>query len=119
MLPPPFQRSSMTRPSLWRNSAELFLELRQRGLVHRLDVQVADAAAGELVDHGAPLFHPAVVAEVAERRHRDRLVLDLPGALGLGLVIERQLDLAVEPAAQERVVKSSPALTGLPSMAIR
>ena len=82
MLPPPFQRSSMTRPSLWRNSAELLLELRQRGLIHRLDVQVADAAAGELVGQLAPFLHPAVVAEIAEGRHRDRLVLDLPGSLG-------------------------------------
>ena len=31
MLPPPFQRSSMTRPSLWRNSPSSFLNLASEG----------------------------------------------------------------------------------------
>ena len=94
--------------------AQLLLELGQRRLVHRLDVQVADPAARELVDHRATLLDPPLVSQVAEGRHRDRLVLDLPGALGGGLVVDRQLDLAIEPAAEERVV----VVAGLDGLAV-
>src|SRR5690349_4131913 len=80
---------------------ELLLELRQRGLVHRLDVQVADSAAGELIHEGPSLLDPSLIAQVAEGRQGDRLVLDLPGPLGDGLVIQGQLDLAIEPPAEE------------------
>ena len=41
---------------------QVLLELRQRRLIHRLDVQVSNPAAGELIDLLAPFFHPAVVA---------------------------------------------------------
>ena len=45
--------------------ADLLFELAQGGLVHRLDVQVADAAVRELLDLLAALFHPAFVAKLA------------------------------------------------------
>ena len=60
------------------------------------------------------LFDPALVAKVVEGHHRDRLVLDRPCPLGHGLAVDCQLDLAIEPAAQERVV----VVAGLDGLAV-
>ena len=81
--------------------ANLFLELAQRRLTHRLDVQVADAPVRHFLNHLAPLPYPALVMELAERLHRHRLDARPPRAVFIRLVVERHRHLAVQAVVQQ------------------
>ena len=70
MPPPPLKRWSMTSAFFVRFGGEIELELPQRRRVHRADVQVADLAVAQLVDHLAAIVDPPRVLQVAEPWYR-------------------------------------------------
>ena len=80
---------------------QVALELGERGRVHRLDVQIADFAVGQFGDHLLAVFHPAVVLQVAHGGAGERLQIDGPGALGRGLGIHQELELAARQNIEE------------------
>ena len=96
MLPPPFQRWSMTSASLLRFSRSSFLEPAQRRLVHRLDVQVADRARPRACRPSrAARLHPTLVAKLAVRRLEtgSMRVFQAPSSVGLVLNVTSTLRL--------------------------
>ena len=67
-------------PFLFQNWLDLVLELHERRLVHRLDVDVGDLAVRRLVDDLAVLPHPLVVLQRVERGDRAQPDVALAGA---------------------------------------
>jgi hypothetical protein len=67
MKPPPFQRSSMISACLSELGVELPHELLQAELLHVGHVDIADLAAGQLVDHGAVVGDPGRLAQAELR----------------------------------------------------
>src|SRR6185369_15426858 len=58
--------------------AQLFFKPAQRWRIHRLDVQVADASARQLINFLAALLHPTLVTQLAVSAGRDRFDARVP-----------------------------------------
>src|SRR6266852_3593147 len=81
--------------------ANLFFELAQARRVHRLNVQIADASAGQLVNFLAALFYPALITKAAVRHAIDGFDPGAPSTIFAGFVVESNFDLAIETIVQK------------------
>ena len=106
MLPPPFQPLVDHQGFLVAELGQVLLEPGQAGLVHRLDVEVADPAVRQLVDLGPPLVDPALVAEVGEGRLGIGSYLSFhePASSGLAFNVSSTLRLSRRPRKAVTVV---------------
>src|SRR5262249_13506338 len=76
---------------------QLLFEFLKRRRIHRLNVKVTDPAARQLFGDLAPFLDPALVAKLILLQGRDGLDPGLPGTVLIGLVVECDFDLAVQP----------------------
>src|SRR5262249_20139010 len=81
--------------------ANFFFELPQTWLVHRANMNVADAAIGKFVNFLPPLFHPALVSQRCVRGGVDGFDARLPGAFFSWFAVEGDFDFAIETIVEQ------------------